>query len=354
MREKIKQSVFEAKNTHTKNIPLIKKLIDEGKTQKEIGQQLNISQTRVSILLNRLDLSTKTQSFDSKFQREITDFIRANFDGEIISNDRSLIPPFHIDILIPSLNLAIEADGVYWHSETVGRDRKYHLTKTNACKSRGINLIHIWDNEWYSKQDIVKSKLLSLLGKSETIYGRKCKITEVDPKTAKNFLNNNHLQKSVNAKVCLGLTYKDELVALMTFGKSRFGENHWEMLRFCNKTYLTVVGGASKLFSHFVKNYQPTSVVSYCNLRWGTGRMYERLGFQCVKENTGPNYMYFNRNGYSAKCDLFSRMKFQKHKLKDIVDFFDPNLTEWENMQLNGFDRVWDCGNSKWIWMQSC
>jgi len=52
---------------------------------------------------------------------------------------------------------------------------------------------------------------------------------------------------------------------------------------------------------------------------------------------------------YTDYKNRFSRMKFQKHKLSNILEYFDPKLTEWENMQLNGYDRIWDCGNYVYV-----
>jgi hypothetical protein len=132
----------------------------------------------------------------------------------------------------------------------------------------------------------------------------------------------------------------------MTFVKSRFDKNvEWEMSRFCNKINTHVNGGASKLFSFFIKKYNPKSIVSYSDRRYFEGKLYLNLGFNFVK-NTPPNYYYIIDN-YQT---LQNRIGWQKHLLKKKLPLFDINLTEWENMKNNGFDRIWDCGHIKWLW----
>jgi hypothetical protein len=91
--------------------------------------------------------------------------------------------------------------------------------------------------------------------------------------------------------------------------------------------------------------YNPVSVISYCDLRWGTGKLYTTLGMvEC--EYTRPSYFYFKPNN----VQLMNRQRFQKHKLPKILDFFDTKLTEWDNMKLNGYYRIWDCGHAKFIY----
>jgi len=189
---------------------------------------------------------------------------------QIKQHDRSVLKPLEVDLYIPDLKLAIEFDGLYWHSDDILLDRNYHLSKTQKCEEQGIQLIHIFENEWIYKQDIVKSRLKNLLGVyDKTVYARKCEVREVDSKASRAFQEENHIQGAVNAKASLGLFYENELISLMAFGKCRFDKKHeWEMLRFCNKLGYHVPGAAGKLLKHFEKNYQPKSLVSYADRRW--------------------------------------------------------------------------------------
>ena len=145
----------------------------------------------------------------------------------------------------------------------------------------------------------------------------------------------------------MGLYYNNELVSVMTFVKSRFDKKYqYELSRYCNRLYTTVIGGASKLFKHFINNYEVYSIVTYSDKRFFDGKLYENIGMTFVND-TPPNFYYFNKN----KIPM-SRMKFQKHKLPKLLENFDPSLSEWKNMQMNGFDRIWDCGNLKYEWIK--
>ena len=261
------------------------------------------------------------------------------FFPDILKNKR-FEKKFELDIFIPSKNIGIELNGLYWHSELNGKDKNYHSDKTKFFEERGIQVIHIFEDEWIEKQEIVKSIILSKLGLIENkIFARKTMIKEIFSADAKLFLFDNHIQGEVNSKVNLGLFYNDELVSLMTFSKPRFNKHYdWEMVRFCNKINTNVIGGAGKLLVYFRKNYSG-SIISYADRRFSQGKIYETLEFK-GKKQSAPDYFYF-KNGYNR----YSRVQFQKHKLKDKLEIFDPNLTEWQNMQLNGYDRIWDCGN---------
>lgn len=278
-------------------------------------------------------------------------FIRENLSKDIIicRNDRTLLNKREVDLYIPQKSIAIEFNGLYWHGEFVnGKDKNYHLNKTKLCGCKGVRLIHIFENEWLDKRNIVKSIIKNALGITtdvEKIYGRNCEVKEIDIKTKNEFLNNNHLQGEDKSTIKIGLYHDNKLVSVMTFRKSRFDKKiQWEMMRFCNKINTLIIGGANKLFSHFINNYSPISIVSYCDRRYFTGNVYKELGFTFVT-NTSPNYFYI------VDKKPINRLSFQKHKLKSKLKIFDNNLSEWENMKNNGFDRIWDCGNSKWVYV---
>jgi hypothetical protein len=201
------------------------------------------------------------------------------------------------------------------------------------------------------KREIWKSIINNKLGICDTkIFARKCTINKVDNKTAKQFLLNNHLQGHTPSYVNIGLYYENELVSLMTFGKSRYNKNYqYELIRFCNKINTLVTGGASKIFSHFNKTYNPESIISYADLRYSNGALYEKLGFNKLKNST-PNYFYFHKSDTSK---LTNRVQFQKHKLKNKLDIYNSELTEYQNMLNNGYDRIWDCGNGVYEYINS-
>ena len=279
-------------------------------------------------------------------EREIIQFLNDNGINDIECNVRDkLVEGKEIDIYIPSKNIAIEYDGLWWHSSAHILNDSYHLNKTIKCEKKGIQLIHIFENEWFHKKEIVKSRLLDILGKYQmTIYARECEIKEVDQEEAKEFLNNNHLQGFIVSKYRIGLYYDNELVSLMTFSNYRKSlgresiENEYEMLRFCNEMSCHIPGAASKLLNYFIKTYHPKKIISYCDRRWSQGKLYDKLGFKFIR-NTEPNYWYII--GYR----LQHRFEWRKSVLKDKLLKYDESKTEFENMTENGYNRIYDCGN---------
>jgi very-short-patch-repair endonuclease len=246
---------------------------------------------------------------------------------------------YEADFYLPDYNLVIEYHGLYWHSN-LQREYDYHYDKWKFFKSRGIECIQIFENEWRDFQNIVKSIIKNKLGMNIKLYARKCEIKEITNEEYKNFVELNHLQGYTPAKVKLGLFYNNDLVMCMSFSKPRFNKKYdWENIRTCTKINYCVVGGFSKLLSYFKQNYTG-SIISYIDSRYFSGSGYIENGFEYIGHSE-PNYFYFiNKDNV-----LFNRVKFQKHKLKDILECFDENLTEKENMINNGYLWIYDCGN---------
>ena len=283
-------------------------------------------------------------------QFKLADWIQS-LNISIINNERKILYGKELDLYIPSHKLAIEYDGLMFHSFGKSEhsmfnnhtldNKNNHLFKTEECEKRGIQLLHIFENEWLTKQDIWKSVIKAKLGLNKRIFARTCQLKEIDYKTSSEFLENNHLQGSCVSSIQIGLFFDNNLVSIMTFGKSRYNKKYqYELLRFCNKIDINVVGGASKLLKHFVKKYNPLSIVSYANRRWSDGNLYRQIGFDEV-DQTEPNYFYFKPSEYI----LHSRIKFQKHKLQEQLESFDNSLTETENMYNNDYRKIYDCGN---------
>ena len=284
----------------------------------------------------------------SKPQQIIIDLLESLLPDKDIQTNILLPDNKHIDIFIPHLNLGFEINGIYWHSENGGnpKNKNYHNNKSLLAETQGINLIHILDLEIHQKYNRIESFIKSKLGiYSNRVFGRKCIIREVDNPTYKHFCGDNHLQGYGVASVRLGLYYNNELISIMSFSKSRFTKHDWEMVRYCCKLNTTIIGGSKKLFKHFSTKYEG-SIVSYSDNRFFDGIMYQELGFS-LSHRSKPNYHYFL--GYNIGTKLESRNKYQKHKLKNMLEFFDPLKTEVQNMIDHGYDRIWDCGCKVWV-----
>lgn len=285
----------------------------------------------------------------SSSECEIYEFLKNEYgEKNIKQHDRSILHPYELDIVVEDKKIGIEYNGLFYHSETSGgKTKMYHLFKTEEAEKKGYHVIHIFEDEWLYKKQIVKSRLKSVLGiPDKKIWARKCIVSNIDGSTAKRFLDENHIQGWCKSKINIGLFYENELVALMTFGKPRFNKKYeWELLRFCAKTNVQVVGGASKLLKAFERHIKPKNLLSYADRRWSYGKLYESIGFS-LDHVSGPNFWYIhNKNGFRR----LSRVKFQKHRLKNILNVFDGSKTEIENMRLNGYDRIFDCGNLVYV-----
>ena len=291
----------------------------------------------------------------SKYEKDLFEFLNSlNIGCEIIENDRNVLNGKELDIYIPEKNIAIEFNGLYWHSESNGNKHKtYHLSKTEECKNKGIHLIQIFEDEWVYKRNIIELKLKHILSNNhnKTLHARKCEIKEIDSKICNPFLNENHIQGECGAKFRYGLYYENKLVSVMTFGELRkpLGKSselyEYELIRFCSDINVHVVGGASKLLKYFIKHNKVNKIITYADKRYSklTDNMYIKIGFNYVSE-TDPTYWYFKLGEYTR----YHRYKFAKHNLTKMLDHFDPDLSEWQNMQVNGYDRIWDCGHLKY------
>ena len=236
---------------------------------------------------------------------------------------------------MPDLNLGFEFNGLYWHSNEF-KEKDYHLNKTIFFKEKDIRIIHIFEDDWDIKKDIIKSQIKNLLGLTENkIFARKCQVKEITD--AKDFLKNNHIQGNVNSIIKLGLYYNEELVSVMTFdnfeGRKKMKEKEWNLNRFCNKLNYNVIGGASKLLKYFIKNYNPTRIISYADRIWSNGNLYYQLGFKLVN-TTKPDYKYIINGVRKHKSN------FKKSKL-------DTTLTESQEMNNKGINKIYDCGKLK-------
>ena len=278
-------------------------------------------------------------------EKELFSFIKS-MCNDAINNDRKTLDGYELDVLVPSKQIAFEFDGIFWHNEN-NKTNDYHLNKTIICNNKGVRLIHIFEDEWINKKNIWKSMIANILGFTKNkIYGRACTIDTVDSNTAVKFLNDNHLQGWCPSSIKLGLYNKGELVSLMTFGKSRHfigsGKYEWELLRFCNKLDTTVIGGASKLFSYFIRNYKPTSIVSYSDRRWSEGDMYNKLGFT-FSHYSKPNYFYVIDNVRKNRFNFRKKILVEKYNCP-------LEMSERDFCKEKKWYRIYDCGTSVHIW----
>ena len=253
------------------------------------------------------------------------------------------------DVLVDSHNIAVEYDGVLWHS-TKYRDRETQLLKARHAAELGVSLIRIFEDEWKNRQDQVKSLLLSRFGihNGERVFARKCEVREIENYHAKQFLERHHIQGWCHSGSSFGLFHKDVCVAVMVFksnlsGRYVAGDGEFELARYA--TSGIVVGGAGKLLKHFIKARNPKKIVSFSEKRLFSGKLYEALGFS-RDADIAPSYTYCNQ----GKVVRYHKSGFQRARLRErFPDVYDESLTEEEICAAAGYYRCYDDGKARWV-----
>ncbi len=251
-------------------------------------------------------------------EKEILEWLKT-INVHFIDGDRNILNGKELDIYIPEYNLAIEFNGLYWHSEKY-KDKNYHLNKTILCREKNIHLIHVWEDEWKYKKEIIKSIILNKLDKSEKIiYARKCTITQInDNKVVEEFLKNNDINGYIKGDIYLGLYYKNELINITSF-KKKINKNI-EIVSICNKLNYKIIDNFSKIFKYFIKNYEYNIITSSTDISKFEGNVFKNTGF-ILKESTNPNSWYI---------DYDIRTKIKTNNI-----------------------RIYGCGYHKWIYKKN-
>jgi hypothetical protein len=287
----------------------------------------------------------------SGIEQEIADYIKSMYVGVVEMDSRKVLPSgLELDVYLPEKKIAIEVDGLFWHSELAGKSKYYHLQKTEECEKLGIHLIHIFEDEWKMKSEIIKSKLSAMLCPSKRIGARKLKLRALPSADKNKFLDLHHIQGHDTCQLSVGAYLGAELVAVATFSKPRRALGHtksevgvYELSRFA--TSVPLVGVLPKMLKWLRLTTDCKKIVSYADRRFTSKdhNIYSSVGFSLIGE-TPVNYWYF-RNGYFER---FHRFGFIKSNLSKRLASFDPQKTEWQNMVDNGWNRIWDCGNLKY------
>lgn len=292
-------------------------------------------------------------SVSSKGENEILELIKSKIGNEnVLQRDRKIINGYEIDIYIPSRKIAIEYNGILWHSERYGKDKNYHLDKTIRCKNKNINLIQIFEDEYLNHKDIVISKVLHQLhldNEKPRIGGRKCEIKEINKETAKDFLNRNHIQGYAKSSVQIGAFYKGKIVGVMQFKHTISELNKWELTRFATDINFVCQGVGGRLFNYFIKKYSPEEVKTFADRRWTFNEydnLYTKIGFK-LDNVISPTYSYYCQKYYGMK--RVHKFNFRKNTLNKKFGF-PLTMTEEEMAKKLCAYKVWDCGLFKYIW----
>ena len=286
----------------------------------------------------------------SKKEIELFEKLKIMLPNITITNRcRNIIDNKEIDIYIPSLKIGIEYNGLFWHS-SARKDKYYHLEKLEECNKKGIKLIQIFEDEYVNKKDIVLNKIKHILKISEDkvkVYGRNCFVKEINNKTAKQFLNENHIQGFSSSTIYLGAYLNNLIVGVMTFKKETKNSNNWELNRFATDMNYICSGIGGKMFSFFIRKYKPRIIKSFADRRWTTdetNNLYTKIGFTLEKK-LKPDYHYMQNSKY-MRMHKFNFRKQILHKKYGLP----LTMTESEMCEKIGAYRIYDCGLLKYVW----
>jgi len=278
-------------------------------------------------------------------EKEIFDFV-SSLGFETLSGDRNAISPKELDVYVPSRKLAIEYNGLYWHSAAAHSDPKDHcLKKSDACYSAGISLFSIYEDEWRDKRELIKCMIRHRLGiTTKRFYARKLRIREVPSSLARKFFDDNHLEGYVRSTVIFGLYHEDELLAAMTLRTAfhRQYKDYYEVGRSCCKAGISIsgwLGKLSKAAAKYAIQFDRKGLITYVDGRVGVGSGYHAGGWKLLKQNTGPRFWWTD---FVHRYDRFSV------RANSVL-----GVTQKQAAIEAGVVPVWGCSNSLWQYCAS-
>lgn len=285
--------------------------------------------------------SGKLRGNDSSYNRSFAELL----DDNGIKYEREfLLQKYSYDFKVGETLIEINPTATHnTHFNPYGKNRidaNYHRDKSKLAKDSGYSVIHVFD--W---DDV--DKVVQLLKFRVTAYARKCDVKVVSEIDTNNYLDMYHLQGTCRGqKIRLGLYHDNQLVSLMTFGKSRFNKScEYELLRYCS--HYNVVGGAEKLFKYFVDNYKPNSIVSYCDTSKFSGKVYDALGFKYIKTNSPRKHWY----SLKEKRHITDGLLLSQGYDRLFKENHGKGTSNEELILSRGYLPVYDCGQATYIWI---
>lgn len=316
--------------------------VDKKRSLVDIAAELSVYYGTVGDYCRKHGLEVRQYSNESLVEKNIIEYIKTLGDFDVVLHDRTILFGKELDIYIPSKKIAIEVNGLYWHSynPSVGKseDRNRHIHKTEQCEKNGISLLHITDWQWKNRNDVIKNILKSKLGVNTKIHARKCDIRDVEQSVYKKFFDDAHLSENTTASGAVGLYLDNVLVSCMSYGKKRFGDRKGiEVIRFATTPGVTVVGGLSKILNN-LKTRFGNEISTYCDRDFSNGNSYMKAGF-VLKKATGPGYFW------TDGTIVVSRYKCQRTNLEKWLPTYDASKSESQNLFDAGYRRYWNSGN---------
>lgn len=289
-------------------------------------------------------LTCARSQFSSQLEKDIAAYVASILapDEVMVQPARGVVKGHELDIWLPRLNIAIEVNGLYWHSEANGKGKTYHKSKNDACHEAGVRLIQVWEDDWKKRQPIVQQMLAQKLGVAveRTVFARKTRVEHIPSGEARAFADAHHIQGAVGGTVYLGLRDQDSaLVAMMILTKQG---TVLRLDRYC--TSANVPGGHSKLVKalHDVPDWD--KLVTFADHEVSDGALYEATGWTKDGE-LAPDYRYLYR------AERVHKFNFRRKRFRDDPALkYDETLSEREMALLNGIPRIWDSGKTRYTY----
>lgn len=311
----------------------------------EVIRGTQLTKERVTYILSKHNL---TDDIDSSFNSVFAYELNKQFPGAEVNTDK-IIPNIKVDLYYKEFNIAINVINSY-ENDVTRVDKKNAQLKTLQANNTGVRLINIFDYELLDEvtHGRVYRMLDDILNEPRVIVGaRHTKVRIIDYSEARDFLNEYHIQGAATATVYLGCYFKNELVGVMTFGKPRFSKGYdYEIVRLAWKTGVRVSGGTKKIFTYFVKNFEPENIMTYADINKFTGNGYLKLGYKFIQV-TDPDYKWVSRDSKEA----LTRYKCQKHRLL-AKGWGTAEQTEDQIMMTHNYYKVYGSGNIMLDWVK--
>lgn len=278
------------------------------------------------------------------FRSEIIEYLNRECTRNNIKIDIRAPSDLVCSVFLPKSNFSIVFHEVANPDQIFKYDAKdaYRLSKTKKQ-------VHIWEDQWMFQKEKIHSKLKSLLGITTRYHARETEIKSLDNQQLTSFLFKNHLNVPIKAKYKYGLVNDRNLLAVMSFSKSREmvreGERYtsFELLRFCNRLNITVVGGFSKLLHHFIKSHQPDDIMTYVDADWSDGDYLAKMGFEIVEKGSAMEFWLNVRSGERE----YPHLVLDRHNLTS--NSFKSNAEKTAFLMRNGYKKVYNSGSYKYI-----
>jgi very-short-patch-repair endonuclease len=304
----------------------------------ELAELVNCHVSNIHLVAKKYDIPLPPRN-RSNYEKKLLSILESH-NIEFIGNNRSIIPPKELDFYIPSAKLAIEINGLYYHSDKF-KDKNYHYNKWKECHENGIQLLSIMEDEFIDRPNTWISKILHICNQNkERIHARKCKIIEINKDQVCDFVEKYHLQGFVASSHYYGAYYDNELVAMMSFANTR-NNKEIQMNRFCLKNGVVISGIANRLLKAYITDYDIDEIVTYSDNRYSNGGVYRQMGFE-IENTIPPDYSYVKN------MQRFHKSGFKKDNIASKFGIDMANKTEREAMEELGFIRIYDCGKVKW------